>query len=97
MTDTRTGRPPPSEQTPDRSTPPVLAHPDRACRDVDVEVFFPAKGDPGKEARDICGRCPRRQPCLDWAIDTKQGHGIYGGKGPDERKAIGRLREMGLA
>jgi WhiB family redox-sensing transcriptional regulator len=74
--------------TPAAATPPVAALPDRACAGEDPEIFFPTVGGPASEARAICGRCPHRQACLDWALETEQGFGIWGGTTPDERAAM---------
>ena len=67
--------------------PPVAAEPDRACAGADPEVFFPQKG-PVTAAREICARCPHRQACLDWALETQQAFGVWGGASPDERARI---------
>jgi WhiB family redox-sensing transcriptional regulator len=57
----------------------------RACAGADPAIFFPEQGGPASEAKAICGRCPHRQACLDWAIATGQAFGIWGGASPDER------------
>ena len=78
-------------------TPNPSDRDERACRDVDPEVFFP-------EASDItgarlvvttyCARCPVMDLCLEWALEVEgtTGHsgrsGIYGGKNPSQRWAI---------
>lgn len=87
---TATGRPHRGTESPDRSTPPVLEREDRACAGIDPEVFYPDRGDSktAKQARELCGRCPVRQPCLDWAVETRQRWGVWGGTTPEERKAI---------
>ncbi|WP_405149903.1 WhiB family transcriptional regulator [Sphaerisporangium sp. NBC_01403] len=63
-----------------------------ACRGEDPELFFPisAKG-PGhmqhERAKAVCRRCPVRTPCLDYAVTSREEHGIWGGTDPDERRA----------
>jgi WhiB family redox-sensing transcriptional regulator len=74
------------------ATPPVAALSDRACNGVDPAVFFPLNNTELKTARAICNRCPHRQPCLDWAIDTHQSFGIYGATTPDERGTARRTK-----
>lgn len=74
------------------ATPPVAALPDRACNGVDIAVFFPVDNTGIKAARDICKTCPHRQPCLDWATDTRQTFGIYGATTPDERGTARRTK-----
>ncbi|MDH2429629.1 WhiB family transcriptional regulator [Sphaerisporangium sp. TRM90804] len=63
-----------------------------ACLSEDPELFFPisAKG-PGhtqlERAKAVCHRCPVQATCLDYAMDTGQEYGIWGGTDPDERRA----------
>lgn len=73
-----------------RATPPVAALTDRACAGVDPMVFFPDNNTGYKIAREICGRCPHQQPCRDWAVQTRQGFGVWGGTSPDERAELWR-------
>lgn len=71
-----------------RATPPVAAEPDRACAAAEPEVFFPLDNGALKAAIDICRTCPHVQPCLDWAIETRQNWGVWGATGPNERIAM---------
>lgn len=80
---TRTNDPPDA-----RATPPVAAEPDRACATEDPELFFPITNTQLRLAKNICKRCPHKQPCLDWAVETRQAFGVLGGTGPDERAEI---------
>jgi len=78
-------RPNGSESPKARATPPVAALPDRACNGEDPKIFFPNSRGSSQPAIKICGRCPHRRPCLDWALETRQSYGIWGGVGPDMR------------
>jgi WhiB family redox-sensing transcriptional regulator len=49
------------------------------CIGEDPDVFFPSHGDPGTEARRICGICPARADCLEYATEADE-HGIWGGR-----------------
>lgn len=65
------------------------------CRDEDPELWFaPTTYAAGKvdanRAKSICAACPVRQSCEDWAIETQQGWGIWGGLDEDERRSIRR-------
>ena len=71
---------------------------DRAsCRDEDPELFFPigvggpAVGQIG-EAKAVCFGCPVTDVCLQWALDTGMGHGVWGGLTEDERRTLKRSR-----
>lgn len=63
------------------------------CRDEDPELFFPV-GDSGPaqlqtaEAKAICGRCPVREACLQWALTTGLADGVAGGLSEDERRKL---------
>lgn len=86
-------RPPTCDPRTARAVPPVAAYDDRACRDVDLKIFFPPKSTHADEAREICGRCNCQAECLQWALDTEQAHGIWGGTSPDERFQLLKARE----
>ena len=66
-----------------------------ACREVDPELFFPI-GNTGPallqidEAKQVCGRCSVQEPCLQWAVDSGQDAGVWGGLSEDERRAYKR-------
>lgn len=55
------------------------------CKGTDTELFFPISVDRATPAKTICSRCEIRGECLDWAIDTRQQHGIWGGLTEKER------------
>ncbi|MDR8409315.1 WhiB family transcriptional regulator [Nonomuraea sp. 3-1Str] len=64
-----------------------------ACQAMDPELFFPITMEgPGREqveqAKSVCRGCPVRQPCLDYAIDTRQVNGVWGGTDPDQRRSL---------
>jgi hypothetical protein len=74
-----------------------------ACRDADPETFFPASEDYTSPANAralvaagaICGRCPVRQECLTYAVESGQSFGIWAGHSPTELRAIRRARAAG--
>jgi WhiB family redox-sensing transcriptional regulator len=65
------------------------------CKDADPELFF-AVGTAGpallqiQEAKAVCGRCPVRERCLQWALEERQEYGVWGGTSEDERRALRR-------
>lgn len=69
-----------------------------ACREEDPELFFPV-GNTGpallqvEEAKAVCARCPVTDECLQWALETHQDAGVWGGTGEDERRAMRRRRQ----
>lgn len=65
-----------------------------ACRDHDPELFFPI-GTTGpaaaqiEEAKAVCNRsCPVRTACLEWALETRQDAGVWGGLSEDDRRRV---------
>jgi len=66
-----------------------------ACRDEDPELFFPV-GNTGpaiaqiEEAKKVCARCEVREACLQWALESGQDSGVWGGLSEDERRAMKR-------
>ncbi len=97
VTDPRRGRLPGHAPPASQATPPVAALPDRACAGADPELFFPeGRGIASyDEARKLCHRCPHRQPCLEWALETGQGFGMWGATTPEERREMRRKRRTG--
>jgi WhiB family redox-sensing transcriptional regulator len=50
------------------------------CRGLIVDLFYPEQGDNGTVAKAICVLCPVRQPCLEYAVKSKEEFGVWGGK-----------------
>ncbi|WP_328492229.1 WhiB family transcriptional regulator [Streptomyces sp. NBC_00414] len=65
------------------------------CRTVDPDLFFPI-GNTGpalvqiEDAKSVCQRCPVREECLNWALDTGQSIGVWGGRSEAERRTLRR-------
>lgn len=58
------------------------------CQTVDPETFFPAPTDPPDAAVALCGTCVVQGPCLAWALDAGDCHGVWGGTTARERRAM---------
>ncbi|HZT67325.1 MAG TPA: WhiB family transcriptional regulator [Acidimicrobiales bacterium] len=65
------------------------------CRDVHPSVFFPSDGLGVEAAQQICADCPVRSPCLEYALENKIDHGVWGGASERERRRIARARRQG--
>lgn len=68
-----------------------------ACLDLDPELFFPVSWAKTHETtmaegKAICAVCPVRRQCLDFAIDTHQEYGLWGGMDAQERRRERRRR-----
>jgi WhiB family transcriptional regulator, redox-sensing transcriptional regulator len=66
---------------------------DAACRDVGTDVFFPTSEAQAAEAKSICAVCPVREECLEHALETRPGDGVWGGLTPTERHRLIRRRQ----
>lgn len=64
------------------------------CREVDPDAFFPERGQSARAAKRVCQDCEVRTPCLDYALEANERHGIYAGLSVRERD---RLRHRRLA
>lgn len=61
-------------------------------RDEDGKIFFPEAGNNANMAKKMCARCPVREKCLDWSIETRQMYGIWGGVSEKKRRQMMHLR-----
>jgi hypothetical protein len=63
------------------------------CREVDLELFFPEKGNDHRPAVRVCSMCPVREACLADVLRLPSFHdefGIRGGLSPNERAKLRR-------
>ena len=60
------------------------------CGQVDPELFFPESGASTAIPKKLCGVCPVRVQCLDWALANDIRHGVWGGLSDNERRRIRR-------
>jgi len=66
-------------------------------------VFFPPaqverkdeKDERERRAKAICATCPVREPCLEYALEIREPHGIWGGLNELERKQVMAARQVG--
>jgi WhiB family redox-sensing transcriptional regulator len=73
---------------------------DAACRSYDNLLFFGddhGESELEKQAREarakaVCERCPVIEACLEFAIETNQKYGIWGGMTDRERASLKRRR-----
>lgn len=65
---------------------------DAACRGVDTDVFFPVTDEEAAPAKAICATCPVREECLEFALETRQEEGVWGGLTETERRRLRRRR-----
>ena len=65
-----------------------------ACKGSDANLFFPERGASTRVAKAICRECAVRDECLDFAIDTGEKFGIWGGMSERERRRVKSERQV---
>jgi WhiB family transcriptional regulator, redox-sensing transcriptional regulator len=72
-----------------------------ACADEDPELFFPiGSSAPAQRqielAKEVCRRCDVVDACLEWAVQSGQDAGVWGGRSENERRLLRRRRARSL-
>jgi len=67
-----------------------------ACKGAPSEMFFDTSPAVQADARKICAGCRVRTECLEWALETEQQYGIFGGLTVRGRKQLQRRRKNTL-
>jgi WhiB family redox-sensing transcriptional regulator len=67
------------------------------CREYSPSVFFPSDGVGVDKARKICATCPVLSPCLEYALENRIDHGVWGGTSERERRRILKRRRIAIA
>lgn len=62
------------------------------CRGVNPAQFFPSDGLGVEVAQRVCAACPVRVECLEYALEHRIEHGVWGGASERERRRILRRR-----
>ncbi|MCH0541696.1 WhiB family transcriptional regulator [Streptomyces sp. MUM 203J] len=65
------------------------------CAQTGPDLFFPEPGSSTREAKFLCGRCPSRGACLEYALTHDERFGVWGGLSEQERRALRRSRRQG--
>lgn len=63
-----------------------------SCRLHPPATFFPSDGVGVDRARKICRDCPVANTCLEFALDERIDHGVWGGCSERERRRILKRR-----
>ncbi|WP_326642817.1 WhiB family transcriptional regulator [Streptosporangium sp. NBC_01755] len=59
------------------------------CGEIgDPELWFPEKGGPTREGKQVCRGCEVRSQCLEYALENHERFGIWGGLSERERRRI---------
>ena len=58
------------------------------CKDKPPNMFFPHEGGGVDIAKRVCADCVVKSECLEYAIDNRIDHGVWGGTSERERRRI---------
>ena len=61
------------------------------CAETDPEAFYPEKGHSVRAAKEVCIACEVRVQCLEYALETGDRFGVWGGLSWPQRRRL--LRE----
>ena len=64
------------------------------CMGVDPDLFFPERGASTREAKEVCRGCVVREDCLEYALESGEKFGIWGGMSERERRRLRRARAI---
>lgn len=62
------------------------------CANHPPSLFFPSDGVGVEVARRICADCPVQEPCLEYALEHRIDHGVWGGCSERQRRRILKAR-----
>jgi WhiB family redox-sensing transcriptional regulator len=62
------------------------------CRGAAPGEFFPSDGSGVERAMRVCQGCPVRDECLEYALEHRIEHGVWGGASERERRRILKRR-----
>jgi WhiB family transcriptional regulator, redox-sensing transcriptional regulator len=62
-----------------------------ACQGLDPDIFYPESEDNCDQAIAICESCHVRIACLNYALETREKQGVWGGASARERRRLLRV------
>ncbi len=65
------------------------------CNEHPPSLFFPSDGVGVEVAKKICADCPSKEPCLEYALENRIDHGVWGGTSERQRRRILKARRTG--
>lgn len=63
-----------------------------ACRGLDAGVFYPDTEEEAEIAKQVCEDCGVRRTCLEYALESREKVGVWGGATERERRRMLRQR-----
>ena len=81
--------------SPDVTRDPNAWKLDGLCTQFDPDLWFPDRGQPAAQAKQICASCPVVDQCLAYAVGyPEQLPGVWGGLAERERQALRTTRRV---
>ena len=68
-----------------------------ACKGLDASTFYPLDDEDAGPAKAVCAVCPVKDHCLQFALDSREAEGVWGGATARERRRILRQRRKNAA
>ena len=65
---------------------------DASCRGMNGDLFFPTNGTALDDIRAVCNACRVRDECLEYALENRISHGVWGGVSERGRARLIQLR-----
>lgn len=59
-----------------------------SCKGMPAAIFFVERGESDRPAKAICATCPVKQQCLDFALESGEQHGVWGGTSERQRRRM---------
>ena len=63
-----------------------------SCSAQPPGLFFPSDGVGVEVAKKVCAECPSKEPCLEYALENRIDHGVWGGTSERQRRRILKAR-----
>jgi WhiB family redox-sensing transcriptional regulator len=63
-----------------------------ACKGLDPSIFYPDDDSDALDAKAVCAVCGVRVACLEYALQSREKQGVWGGATERERRRMVRQR-----
>lgn len=63
-----------------------------ACKGLDPSIFYPDDESEANDAKAVCTACSVRVACLEYALQSREKQGVWGGATERERRRMVRQR-----
>ena len=63
-----------------------------ACKGLDPSIFYPDDESEANDAKAVCAACGVRVACLEYALQSREKQGVWGGATERERRRMVRQR-----